>query len=161
MQHILREAEERFGGWVNDDPSREAPLQKQVGTSSLWTSRHDHETVQVVLLRIVRSESPLAPRITGGVDEAHIHDSMYFRTRGLIGRTSAREEQNAGVPLLGQGNGKAFAGSFIWSIETQDGIHVLWRVCCWPDEEDGRECKQHNHKEHESRQQWMSADEMR
>jgi hypothetical protein len=128
MQHILREAEERFGGWVDDDPSREAPLQKQVGTSRLWASRHDHETVQVVLPRILRCESRLAPRVVGDIDEAHNHDSMYFRTRRRIGGAAARKEQDTGVPLLGKGNGKGFAGSFIWSIETQDRINMLWRV---------------------------------
>jgi len=161
MEDVLREAEERFGGWVDDDLAREAPLQKQVGTSSLWASRHDHETVEVVLLRIVRCESRLAPRVVGDIDEAHNQDSLYLRTRRLIAGSATREEQNTGVPLLGQGNGQAFASSFIWAVKTQDGIHMLWRIRHWPDEEDGRECKQHNHKEHESRQQWMSAGEMR
>ena len=58
-----------------------------------------------------------------------------------------------GVPLLGKGNGKGFAASFIRSIETQDRINMLWRVRRRPDEQDGRECKKHNHNERESRKQ--------
>ena len=34
MKHIFGEAEERFGGWFDDDLSREAPFQKQVGHAS-------------------------------------------------------------------------------------------------------------------------------
>ena len=52
MKHVFREVEERFGGWVDDDLSREAPFQKQVGTGRLRATRHDHETGQMVLLRI-------------------------------------------------------------------------------------------------------------
>ena len=128
MKQLLREAEERLGGWVDDDLSREAPFQKQVGTSRLRASRHDHQTVQVVLLRILRCESRLAPRVIVEIDEAHNHDSMYFRTRRLIGGSAAGKEQNTGVPFLGQGNGKCFAGSFIWSIETQNRINMLRRI---------------------------------
>ena len=84
---------------------------------------------------------------------------MYLRTRRLIADSAARKEQNTGVPLLGQGNGKGFAGSFIWPIETQDRINMLWRVRRRPHEEDGREGKKHNHNEHECRKQWMSAGE--
>ena len=61
MKHILREVQERFGGWVDDDLSREAPFQKQVGTGRLWASWNDHKTVQVVLLCISRCESRLTP----------------------------------------------------------------------------------------------------
>lgn len=161
MQHILREAEEWFGGGFDDDLPRETPFQKQVGTSRLWSSRHDHETVQMVVLRIVRGESRLAPRVIGDIDEAHNLDSMYFRARGLIAESAARKEQDMGVPLLGQGNGKGLAGSFIRSVETQDRIDALWRVRRRPDEEDGGEGKKHNHDEHECRQQWMSTGEPR
>jgi hypothetical protein len=161
VKHILREAEERFGGWDNNDLSREAPFQKQVSTSRLWAFRHDHETVQVVLLCIVRCESRLAPRVIGEIDEAHNLDSMCLRTRRLIGGSAARKEQNMGVPLLGKGNGEGFAGSFIWTIETQDRINMLWRVRHRPHEQDGRECKKRNHNENQSRDQWMSAGEMR
>jgi len=38
---------------------------------------------------------------------------------------------------------------------------MLWRVRHRPHEQDGRECKKRNHNENQSRDQWMSAGEMR
>ena len=101
MKHIPREPQERFGGWVDDDLSREAPFQKQVRTGRLWASWDDHETVQMVLLRVARCESRLTPRVIGDIDEAHNQDLMYLRTRRLA-ESAARKEQNTGVPLLGK-----------------------------------------------------------
>ena len=84
---------------------------------------------------------------------------MYLRTRLSLPNPPHEKSRTGAYPFSARETA-VLRGLLHSSIETQDRINMLWRVRRRPHEQDGRECKKHNHNQHESRNQWMSAGEM-